>query len=312
MKKIANVNELTHEQWLDLRKKSVGGSDAGSCVGMNPWKDRLTLWADKKGMLPEVEDNERMRLGRDLEQYVADRFMEATGKKVQRTSFMYCHDDYDFITAHIDRVVVGENAALECKTISENSKYDLENGEIPQQYYCQCQHYMMVLDYDYMYIALLKFGRGLYIHKIERNQADIDELLKAEVEFWNEYVVKDVQPEADGSDSAAETIQHLHPIDNGQSISLFDADNTINDLLEVQAAKKRLEKQEKAIKNILCEKLGDYTEGTSDKYIVTWKAQSRTSVDSKLLKANYPEVYEKVTKESTTRVLRTKEVKQNN
>jgi len=310
-KKLANVTKMTHDDWLQLRKKSIGGSDAAVCVGMNPWKDKLTLWADKMGYFdgePD-NDNERMRLGRDLEQYVADRFMEATGKKVRVDNFMYVHDDYDFLTANIDRTVVGENAALECKTMSEFGKYDLRAGDIPKQYYCQLQHYMAVMGYDKMYLAILQFGKGFYWYEVARNDDDIAMLLASEIEFWNNNVLTKIQPDADGSDSSFETLNKLHPHDNGLSIVLTESDDLIKNLLSVQEMKKRIEAQEKSIKAEICSKLGDCTEGSTEHYVVTWKSQSRQTVDSKALKEKYPDVYEAVCKTSETRVLKTKEVK---
>lgn len=59
----------------------VGGSDAGSICGLNPYSTAIAVFQDKVQQLPEKEDNESMRQGRDLEEYVARRFMEETGKK---------------------------------------------------------------------------------------------------------------------------------------------------------------------------------------------------------------------------------------
>ncbi len=58
--------KLTHEEWLEERRKSIGGSDAAALVGMNPYVTPYMLWADKTGRLPPKEDNEAMRQGRDL------------------------------------------------------------------------------------------------------------------------------------------------------------------------------------------------------------------------------------------------------
>ncbi len=66
------MSKLTHEQWLAERRKSIGGSDAAAIVGMNHYVTPYMLWADKTGRLPDKPDNEAMRQGRDLEQYVAD------------------------------------------------------------------------------------------------------------------------------------------------------------------------------------------------------------------------------------------------
>ena len=79
--KVATVKDLSHEQWLELRRSGLGGSDASTVMGLNPYSSKLTLYADKKGILPEKEDTERLRLGRDLEDYVAQRFSEETGRR---------------------------------------------------------------------------------------------------------------------------------------------------------------------------------------------------------------------------------------
>ena len=202
-RKLINTKEISHEQWLTLRKKSIGGSDAGALMDMNPYQSPVSLYADKKGLSKDKETNEAMRLGNDLEDYVAHRWMEKSGKKVRADNFMYQHDDYDFITANIDRDVVGENAGLECKTMSGFAKYDLEDGEVPAQYYAQCQHYMMVKGYDKMYLAILVFQRGIYCLEVERNEEFIKELLAAEIDFWTNYIEKDQMPPPDGSDAAS-------------------------------------------------------------------------------------------------------------
>ena len=35
--KIANETELSHEEWLRLRKAGIGGADAGAVCGVNPF-----------------------------------------------------------------------------------------------------------------------------------------------------------------------------------------------------------------------------------------------------------------------------------
>lgn len=180
---IVKTISLSHEDWLGYRRKGLGGSDASTVCGLNPYSSKLTLWADKTGRLPEKEDNEAMRTGRDLEQYVASRFEEATGKRVHRKNAMFAHDKYDFITANVDREVVGENAGLECKTTSAYARSDFENGEVPLNYLCQCRHYMNVMGYDKMYLAVLVMGRAFYWFEIPYDKAEGDALLKMEIDF---------------------------------------------------------------------------------------------------------------------------------
>ena len=85
--------KMSHEEWLEERRKSIGGSDAAAVIGMSRFASPYTVWMDKTGRLPEKEDTEAMRIGRDLEEYVAKRFEEASGKKVRRACLharVYC------------------------------------------------------------------------------------------------------------------------------------------------------------------------------------------------------------------------------
>lgn len=307
-RKLINTKEISHEQWLTLRKNSIGGSDAGALMDMNPYQSPVSLYADKKGLSKDKETNEAMRLGNDLEDYVAHRWMEKSGKKVRADNFMYQHDDYDFITANIDRDVVGENAGLECKTMSGFAKYDLEDGEVPAQYYAQCQHYMMVKGYDKMYLAILVFQRGIYCLEVERNEEFIKELLAAEIDFWTNYIEKNQMPAPDGSDASMEAIKQIYPRDTNPQMQLPNADAEIKRYLELGKAIKDIEEEKKKIQAQLCVRLGDTGVGIDTEYACSWKSQVRASVDSAKLKKEFPEVYEKCKKTSELRVFKAKKV----
>ena len=67
--KISTVG-MSHDEWLEHRRRSVGGSDAAAIIGLNGWASPYSVWAEKTGRLPPKEDNEAMRQGRDLEAYV--------------------------------------------------------------------------------------------------------------------------------------------------------------------------------------------------------------------------------------------------
>lgn len=77
MQKISTLG-MSREEWLEERRKSLGGSDMGAVLGLNRYRSPYTVWAEKTGRIGEEPDNEAMRQGRDLEQYVASRFEEAS------------------------------------------------------------------------------------------------------------------------------------------------------------------------------------------------------------------------------------------
>ena len=101
---------MSREDWLEQRRKTIGGSDAAGIVGLSKWASPFSVWAEKTGRAAEKEDTEAMRQGRDFESYVAQRWSEETGKRVYRVSAMLYNPLYPFAHADVDRMVVGENA----------------------------------------------------------------------------------------------------------------------------------------------------------------------------------------------------------
>ena len=166
MKKISTIN-MSREEWLKLRKNGIGGSDAGAVCGVNPYSSAIQVFVDKRSDDISDYDNEAMREGRDLEDYVAKRFTDETGKKVRKANYMYIDEDYPFMFADVDRLIVGENAALECKTVNAYNADKWADGKIPPHYKIQCYHYMSVLGLDCMYIAALVLGKEFIWRKIE-------------------------------------------------------------------------------------------------------------------------------------------------
>lgn len=144
MYKRIRTTDLSHEEWLMLRKRGIGGSDAGAICGLNPYSSPMKIYQDKISPELDERDNEAIRIGHDLEDYVAFRFTEATGLKVRKSNFMYQSSEYPFMIADVDRLVIGEDAGLECKTASAYHADKWKDGRAPAHYVIQCCHYMAV------------------------------------------------------------------------------------------------------------------------------------------------------------------------
>ena len=307
-KRLVNIKKISHEEWLSLRERGLGGSDAATCVNMNPYSGLLTLYANKTGMSKPKEDNEAMRLGRDLEQYVATRFMEETGKKVINDNWFYVDDDYDYLIANIDRRVVGENAGLECKTMGSFNGYNFEAGEVPSHYYCQCQHYCSVLGLDRMYLAILVLQRGLFIVPIERDDDFIKSLREAETAFWTQYIMQERMPEPT-AESDFDTIKELYPKGyKDTEVTIPGLDRMIIDYKAVKELADEYKDRAETLKGKICKLLGNNEVGLGVQYGCSWKYQSKAGIDTKRLKAEMPEVYKKYFKPSEYRVFRTKDL----
>lgn len=134
MKRLVSTLNLPKEDWLRYRKCGITGTDAGAILGLNPYRSAFQVYHDKISDTIENIDNEAMRQGRDLEEYVAQRFSEETGFKVRRANAIYQSEEHPLLLADFDRLIVGQKAGLECKTVSPFSADKWADGKIPAHY----------------------------------------------------------------------------------------------------------------------------------------------------------------------------------
>lgn len=277
--KISTI-DMSHDEWLMHRQKSIGGSDASAIIGLNRWSSPYSVWADKLGKLPAKEDNEAMRQGRDLEFYVAQRFTEATGKKVRRENNILINPQYPFAHANVDRMVVGEDAGLECKTTSALNMKNFKNGAFPDTYYVQCVHYMMVTGCTKWYLAVLVLNKEFMVFEIERDEDEINALAESEEAFWK-CVQDNTPPMADGADSTTNTLSILYPESNDETVNLFAYEKDLQQYMALTAQIKELEKMKDEAANRVKAFLGEAGKGETDNYRVTWTSSTRSTFDSK-------------------------------
>ena len=290
---IADTRTLTHDEWLALRRTGIGGSDAGAIMGVSPYKGAFSVWADKQGKLPPIEDNEAMRQGRDLEDYVARRFAEASGLRVRHEYSMLRSVEHPCMLADIDRRIIGERAGLECKTSRDITMARYRNGEYPMEYYCQCLHYLAVTGWDCWYLAVLVYGTDLLIYKICRDEVmdDIDALIKAEEAFWDNHMVLDVPPAPDALDSTAAALGSVYPHEDGTTVCADqDTDQALTDLAALKAQKRALDRKITERENQIKAAMGEAEVIAGTSVSATWRSSERTTISkAKLLKA-YPNI----------------------
>ena len=119
---------------------------------------------------------------------------------------MFYDEENPFMLADVDRMVVGENAGLECKTASPYMADKWKDGRIPLSYQIQCYHYMSVCNAEAWYIAVLIYGRDFKFYRLERDEKMLADLVKIEKDFWENHVLKRVLPSPDGSKLADSVI----------------------------------------------------------------------------------------------------------
>lgn len=296
---VANTRGMSRPEWLQIRKRGIGGSDAAAILGMNPFSSALAVWADKTSTdCPQEQENEAIWLGNVLEDHVARRYAQESGLQIVRCNQVLQHPEHPFMLANIDRRVKGKRIGVEIKTTNMLTKTDFNGGEINPWYYVQCQHYLAVTGWDKWILVVLVIGRGMFSFEIDRNEDDIAALIESERRFWVENVQAQTPPPADGSESAGKILMGRFPESNGQKITL-SCDADVDEYAALDEQIKRLEKQRDLHKQRIMESMGDAERGEASRFMVTWKtAAGRTTVDAKQLAADLPEVFRRYSKTS--------------
>lgn len=307
MKRLVSTKDLSHEDWLEWRRKGIGGSDVSAIMGFNRWRGSVEVWLDKVAPI-KTKESEPMYWGNILEDIVAQEFTKRTGYKVSRLYSIIQHDKHHFLIANIDRKLVGEKIGLECKTASAYKSSEWKDDEIPAEYILQCQHYMAVTGYRAWWIAVLIGGNQFEYKLIERDEEIIDLIIKKTAEFWEKYVIPQKMPPIE--DIKSDTLKYLYPESNGELIKLSsDIDLMLQKRLIL---KKRLEETSEEIESIdknIKSIMGENERGESKNFIVTWKSSKSKRVNTDRLKKEYPNLAEVLSEQNITRRFSIREIK---
>ena len=290
--------EMTHDEWLKRRFESIGASESGSILGINPWKTAVDVYYEKVDRVTDFPDNLNMWLGRELEPVIKKRFEEESGFKVRNDHKIRVDKEHSFLTTNLDGMVVGEKVPVEYKALS---RWD---GEIPDYYFSQVQHQIMVSESDYAYFVVLVLAaqKSFIIQKINRDDEFIGLMREEEISFWNDNVMTNTPPNPETIDDAkkiyADSIQGSKMEVNNSSIL-----NKINLLAETKAdmkEKKALsDNLQKEIMETMQENEALVNKDTGH-ILCTWKKTNPSLVfDRQRLMKEDPETYGRFMKLST-------------
>ena len=305
------VLNMTNEEWLKLRKTGIGGSDAGAVCGVNPYSSAIKVFRDKTSNITDEANSEAIRIGHDLEKYVADRFSEATSLKVRRSNYMYRSIEHPFMIADIDRFVVGEDAGLECKTVSAYNADKWANGKTPLHYVMQCYHYMAVTGKRTWYIAAVILGKEFVYRKIDRDDEAVSALINTEERFWNNHILTKTMPSPDGSDACDEIISEYFHTAKKSKIELIGFDDKLNRRENILSQISKLQEEQKKIEQEIKLYMRDNEYAYNNDFNISWCNVDSVRLDTKRIKAELPGIYSKYAKSSHCRRFEIKEAVNN-
>lgn len=307
---ITKIKRTDHDEWLELRRNYIGGSDAAAVLGLNPYTSPYALWAEKTGKTPPFEGNISTRVGNYLEDFVATLFEEQACKKVRRRNCSLINSEYPYAIADVDRVVVGEDALLEIKVTASLPTLKLfKKGQYPDSWYCQVMHYLMVTGYKKAYIAALVMNRDLVIYEIERDENEIKSLAESESAFM-EFIKNDTPPPVDGSDSTSDTLQTIYTGENGADcVDLMGLGHVFSRREELSRQLKECEKALSECDNIIKAEMGNSTRAVCGDYSVSWSLSTRRTLDIKAFESANGKISDDYFKSTPVRTFKLTKVK---
>lgn len=194
----------SREEWLAARKNFIGGSDASAILGMNPYKTNLELWQEKTGLIEPEDISEKpyVKYGHEAEPLLRGLFkLDFPEYEVHyQDNNIFLNDKHPFAHASLDGWLVdpdGRKGILEIKTtnILQSMQKEKWNDRIPDNYFIQVLHYLMVTGFDFAILkAQLRFDfKGDIMHQVKHykiERADVEEDIKflesSEKAFWKQ------------------------------------------------------------------------------------------------------------------------------
>jgi len=265
-----DIDGMSRDEWLDVRRQGIGSSDAPAICGLDRFRSPFVVYLDKRGELDEEPENPAMEWGRRLEDPIAAKFADDTGLEVAKPTVMYRHPEHPFMLCSPDRLV-GDVALLEIKTSA--LRHDWRDGP-PERVLVQGQHQLLVTGRERVHFACLLDGRYYDTWTFERDEDTIALLVEIETRFWQRVLDGDPPP-VDGHQSTTTALAQLYAF--SERDLEVDLPDDARRLVEELRLAKQMATDAKAdvdlVQNELKALLGNAEIGLLDgEQVVTWKA----------------------------------------
>jgi putative phage-type endonuclease len=190
------------DEWLELRKRGITGTDVGSILGVNPFESAYTLWHKKQGLISShVEKNDRMLLGTLLEAPLLDMFATRNPEYELQIVGTYAHEDYPYLIGNPDALAWKDGKLYIVEVKTSRNYWD----EIPPHYIAQTLHYADIFSADGIIFVALTAGD---YHEFEvAADKDMFEAQRDAVRVFYETLEGNTPPDWDGSTSTYESVR---------------------------------------------------------------------------------------------------------
>lgn len=272
--------------WQTIR---VGGSDAPTIMGDNPYSNIYELWQIKTGMIdrPDLKDKESVQWGIILEEPVLKEVLRRLGLEYDKSKTQHMANNHTGDKVGYIDYLANPDHLIEIKTTSAYNR-DWEDG-VPLYNYWQVVHYFHIVPTaKKATVACLIGGQRLVMHTIERDESEIARLVEAEDAFL-ELCRTNTPPEM----PQVEVIEgDVYDMDS-------DVEYYCERYIELNAERKEKGKELDALKALIQELVGIGNTQSGHSYQASFKQHEHNTFDRKALETDHPEIdYNKYNKTS--------------
>jgi putative phage-type endonuclease len=265
----------TRAAWLEERKKGIGGSDAAAVCGMDPWRDALTVWSQKVGLLEadDLSDNEAVEAGLVLERTIGEWY----GRKFNRNVTLAepfairRHPEHSFMRATLDATEDRDGELVVVQIKNTSYPQDAWEEQLPVHYEIQLQHEMIVAGATRGVLVALHRGQNLRAYERTLSQESADRLIEIEREFWA--MVESETPPPAGKHSS-ETVKALFPKVEIEDLTALapEADDLDFELQEIRGQLDELSDRREQIESQIKLWIGSHAGGLTPQGVkYSWK-----------------------------------------
>ncbi|WP_280244988.1 YqaJ viral recombinase family protein [Nocardia abscessus] len=220
------------EEWLRVRRQGIGGSDCSAVMGMNRFESPYTVWEDKTGRAPEVDETERMLWGNLLEPIIREEAMRRLGLIFTLPGTLRSLK-WPWQQANLDGLA-SDGGIIECKNTGQWMAPDWD-GQVPDHAELQCQHNMSVTGATHAWVAGLVGGCRLHVGRVDRDDDLIALIRDEEQRLWYEHILADVPPMLDPSEVTRVALMRRFGVED-RAVELENIDQPGEQLRVVQLA----------------------------------------------------------------------------
>lgn len=306
--------DMSRDEWLALRNRGIGSSDAAATAGLSRYLTPYKLWMVKTGQMesPDLSNNPFVYWGTVHEPAIARRFAELHPEyAVRNTNFMFWREDQGYPAfANLDRIARAPGEAPALLEIKTGDKFvgaqwgEPGTAEIPDEYYLQVQHQFLVMGerYQKAYVPVLIGGNDYREYVVHRDDDAITDLVTLERQFWVDNVLAMKAPDV-------QTLEDVTLRWPRTTASAVEADEGValvaSRYRKAKALSKRLEDRIEELKVPIAAYLGDRdTLTVNGKPYLTYKTEQAESVDVAALRAQRPDIVAQFPKTTVKRTLR--------